>query len=67
MTPQVLNVAQRLMRLGANLTEINERTVKQQPFDVMRLWGLALGKMRMEGHVIWTQIPLTMRRAGRRA
>jgi len=60
-TPEVLDVAARLMEAGANLYDITERAFNQKPLNVMRLWGLALTGLRQERHVVWTLITREMR------
>ena len=60
-TPEVLDVAARLMEAGANLYDITERAFNQKPLNVMRLWGLALARLRQEHNVVWTLITRDMR------
>lgn len=60
-TPAVLATAARLAAAGANIAEITDRALNRRPLNVMRLWGLALNRLRLEGGVIWTEITPTMR------
>lgn len=61
MTPAVLNTAARLMAAGADLAEITQRTLYDRPLTVLRLWGLALSRMQLDGQVVWTAITQAMR------
>jgi phosphoesterase RecJ-like protein len=52
-TTAVLEVAQRLMRGGANLKDITQRTVNRQPYAMIKLWSLILPTIQLEEGVIW--------------
>lgn len=52
-TAAVLEVAQRLMRGGANLVTITQRTVSRQPFAMIKLWSMILPTIQLEDGVIW--------------
>jgi len=60
-TPEVMATAMRLMKAGANLAEITERILNHMPLSLMRLWGLALAELRVEGQLVWTHITKEMR------
>ena len=62
-TLQVMDTARRLMAAGANLAEIAERAMNHKPLGTMRLWGLALADLHLDGHVVWTHITQAMREA----
>jgi phosphoesterase RecJ-like protein len=49
----VLETAMRLMRGGANLAQITQRTVNRQPFSLIKLWSLILPTVQLEDGVIW--------------
>jgi len=55
-----LGKAQRLMTCGASLTEIVQRTVSRTSYAGLRLWGLVLPTVRLEGGVIWAAITREM-------
>ncbi len=57
---ETLGKAQRLMACGASLTEIVQRTVNRTTYAGLRLWGLALPTVRLEGGVIWAAITREM-------
>ena len=50
----VLEVAMRLMRGGADLATITQRTVSRHPFSLIKLWGLILPGVHLEDGVIWS-------------
>ena len=60
-TIEVMATAMRLMEDGANLAEIAERSLDYKPLGLMRLWGLALAGVQVDGRIIWTQITQAMR------
>jgi phosphoesterase RecJ-like protein len=62
-TIQVMEAVLRLMKAGASLPYITHHSLNRRPTPVMRLWGAALAQIQIEGRVIWTSIPLAMRRA----
>ncbi len=62
-TPQVMDAALRLMKAGAALPYIARHTLDRRPSGALRLWGAALARLHVDNGVIWTSIPLEMRRA----
>ena len=62
-TPQVMEAALRLMEAGASLPEVAHHTLDTRPTAAIRLWGEALARLQCQDRVIWTNIPLTARRA----
>lgn len=64
-TVEVLEVAARLMRGGADLVNITQRLLNQRSFGLFKLWGQVLQHVQLEDGVIWTTISLReMKRAG---
>jgi phosphoesterase RecJ-like protein len=61
-TPQVVEAALRLMEAGASLSYIAQHSLDTRPLVAIRLWGEALSRMQSEDGVIWTCLPLEMRR-----
>jgi phosphoesterase RecJ-like protein len=62
-TIQVMETALRLMKAGASLPHIVHPALNRRPTAAIRLWGAALSQLQIEERVIWTSIPLAMRRA----
>lgn len=60
-TPAVLATAMRLMESGASLPDVTQRTMNYKPVSTLRLWALALGRMQLQGRVLWTEITREMR------
>jgi len=60
-TLDVMTTATRLMQAGADLAGITERALNYKPYSLIRLWGPALGRVRLQQHVIWTSITQDMR------
>lgn len=61
-TIQVMDAALRLMKAGASLPYITHHTLDRRPTTAIRLWGATLAQLHIEDRVIWTSIPLAMRR-----
>jgi phosphoesterase RecJ-like protein len=61
-TPRVMETALRLTEAGASLPYVTQHSLDRRPTAVMRLWGAALSRLRSKDGVIWTSIPLDMRR-----
>jgi len=59
-TPRTLAKAQRLMELGAPLSEIVQRTVNRKTYAGLRLWQAAIPGVQLEEHVIWATITREM-------
>lgn len=62
-TSRVMEAALRLMEAGASLPHITRHGLDRRPTVALRLWGAALSHLRHENGLVWTSIPLTMRRA----
>lgn len=60
---RVLQTAIRLVKAGANLAEITQRSLNHKPLSIMRLWGLALSNLHLQDGVLWTAITPAMRAA----
>ncbi len=59
-TVRTLGKAQRLMDLGAPLSEIVQRTVNRKTYAGLRLWQAAMPGVQLEDHVIWASITQEM-------
>jgi phosphoesterase RecJ-like protein len=55
-TPGTLELAAQLMRQGAPLPEIYQKSLVSQSLQTSKLWGLALTKLKMEKGLLWTSI-----------
>ena len=53
-TPDSLEIAARLVRAGASLTEINESVYKQRRLATLRLWGKVLDRIQLDGDLVWS-------------
>lgn len=53
---ETLGVAQALMSTGVSLHDIITRTLESKPFHVLKLWGLALGSIQLDGQVVSVNI-----------
>mgnify|MGYP001228593062 CR=1 FL=1 len=53
-----LGTAQKLLRYGAQLHEIYDRTLHRRSFESMKLWAQALGTARCESGIAWTHVTL---------
>ena len=61
-TPRVLEAALRLTEAGASLSYVSQYGLDQRPMVAVRLWGDALSRLGFEDGIIWTSVPLAMRR-----
>jgi phosphoesterase RecJ-like protein len=61
-TPRVMETAWRLMEAGASLPYITRQSLDCRPLVVIHLWGAALSRLRSKDGVIWTSMPLELRR-----
>jgi phosphoesterase RecJ-like protein len=61
-TPQVMAAALRLMEAGASLPHVSQHSLDSRPMAVISLWGAALSCVRLAGGIIWSRMPLAMRR-----
>lgn len=57
-TPETLELAARLMRQGADLSDIYQQALVSQSLQTSKLWGLALSKLQLKDGLVWTSITL---------
>jgi len=62
-TAQTMEDALQLIKAGASLPYITHHSLNRRPTTAIFLWGAALALAQIEDGVIWTNIPLAMRRA----
>jgi bifunctional oligoribonuclease and PAP phosphatase NrnA len=55
-TPRTLATAARLFDLGAPLPLIMESVYRSRSLSTLRLWGLALERLRVMDGIVWTEI-----------
>ena len=55
-TAEVLDVATKLMRGGADLARITELALSSNPYRKIALWGRVLGKVQLAERVIWCAV-----------
>lgn len=60
--PETLEIAAELIRLGAPLAELYERSLNRRSFVSARYWGMGLGKLAHQNGIIWTTLTLADRR-----
>lgn len=61
-TARAMEAALRLVEAGASLADVAREGLDRRPTSAIRLWGAALSQMQVEDRVIWTSVPLSMRR-----
>jgi phosphoesterase RecJ-like protein len=60
-TPRALEISSELVAAGASLTEINENYYRRKGVETLRLWGLMLNRMQLDGSLVWSVNTLEMR------
>jgi len=60
--PKSMLIAQKLMRAGANLSEIVEWSMNRRSFSAARYWGPGLSRIEREDRMVWTWLSLADRR-----
>lgn len=55
-TAEVLEAAMHLIRGGANLATITQRTLNQRSLSVLKLWGMVLSHIHSAEGVVWVTI-----------
>jgi phosphoesterase RecJ-like protein len=58
---RTMRAALTLMEAGAQLPEVTDHVFNRRPFSDVCLWAKALGGLRLDGRIIWSQITRTMR------
>ncbi len=56
--PETLSTAHELMQYDVSLHDIYQRTLHRRSYEATRLWGQALGNVRCEDGLVWTQVTL---------
>ncbi len=58
---RTLRAAARLTELGADISDIAQRSLFTRPLALLRLWGAALSRMQLTDGVLWTEVSRAMR------
>jgi len=60
-----LRVAADLVECGADIADISLRALHRRPYATAQMWGLGLGRMKLQDSLLWTSISRDeLRRAG---
>jgi phosphoesterase RecJ-like protein len=62
-TPKVLDLAARLIELGAQLADVYEKSLNQRSFVAARYWGRGLSRLEKEDGIVWTSLTLDDRKS----
>lgn len=62
-SPRTMEIVGALLRAGASLVTISDRTLNRRSLSALRLWAAVLPGVQCRDHIVWAQIPLTTRRA----
>ena len=55
---ETLSAAHHLMQYDVSLHDIYHRTLHRRSYEATKLWGQALGNVRFEDGLVWTQVTL---------
>lgn len=61
-TPRVMEVAAELMRRGAGLAEIYEKTLSERTYVSVHYWGKGLNRIKRSNGLVWTSLTLSDRK-----
>jgi len=62
-TPEVMQVAIKLMDAGASLSELTDRIFNHRPLGTIRMWSRALQEIHLDDRIVWSQITRDMRQS----
>jgi len=60
-TAHTLEAAARLVSVGADIATITEIVFNQRSLNTLRLWGIGLSRLVLDGDILWTAIRLADR------
>jgi len=60
---QTMEIVGELLRIGASLATISDQALNRRSLSALRLWAAVLPSVRCEDHIVWGEIPLSVRRA----
>ena len=60
-SPEVMQTALELMRAGARLDRVMDHVFNHRSVSMMRMWALALTRMRLDGPILWSEITQDIR------
>jgi len=62
-SPRTMEIVVELLRAGASLSMISDRALNRRSLSALRLWAAVLPQVRCQDHVVWGEIPLSVRQA----
>ena len=62
-SPRVLHISGRLLEAGASLFQIMDTTLERRSLAQMQLWSRVLGRARLHGRILWSEVTELDRRA----
>jgi len=60
-TANTLEVAARLVYVGADIATITDSVFNRRSVNVLRLWGIGLSALELDGDILWTAVRITDR------
>jgi len=60
---RTMEIVGELLSAGAPLTTISDWTLNRRPLSALRLWAAVLPGVQCRDHIVWGEIPLSVRRA----
>ncbi|MEA3346419.1 MAG: bifunctional oligoribonuclease/PAP phosphatase NrnA [Chloroflexota bacterium] len=62
-SPRTMEIVRDLLRAGASLAAISDQTLNRRSLSALRLWAAVLPSVECRDHLVWGEIPLSVRRA----
>jgi len=62
-SPGTVEIVGELLRAGAPLATISDRVLNRRSLSALRLWAAVLPGVQCRDHIVWGEIPLSMRLA----
>ena len=63
--PEVFSMSAELLAMGIPMAEIYQKSLTEQSYSAVKLWGFGISNLEREGELIWTQLSLGERAAAR--
>ena len=60
---ETMEIVGELLRAGASLAAISDWALNRRSLSALHLWAAVLPGVRCEEHIVWAEIPLSLRRA----
>ena len=58
-----MEIVGELLRAGASLAMVSDRALNRRSLSALHLWAAVLPGVQCEDHIVWGEIPLSLRRA----